>query len=391
MTMAGPVALFYTPLKHPEAREASGDREIARQLMEGLATAGFVPELASRLLTWRRTFDPAEGVRLERLAALTAARLVARYRRRPPGRRPVVWLTYQNYHRCPDLLGPTVATALSLPYVLADTAVSWKPRRTAFRPWLAAARLALHRADLVFAMSPRDLPRLTRFRGPAFAAERLQLLCPAVDAGRYAVDRAERVALRRTWLESAPPDTPLLLCVAMMRTVDKLDSYRLLAEALDQLLIEAPDRPWRLVVAGDGPARPAVEAAFAGLPVTRVRLLGAVPPAELPRLYAAADLFTFPGLGEALGLVYLEAAAAGCPVVACRGPGPAVMVAPKGGVLVEPTPCAYAAAIMALLDDPAERTRMGVAARRFVETERSLAGFQRTLAEGLRLVLPGSP
>ena len=187
MTAQGALAIFYTPLKAPDAAEASGDREIARALLEGLRAAGLVPELASRLLTWRRTFEPGEIVRVERLAALAAARLTARYGRRPPGSRPVLWLTYQNYHRCPDLIGPVVTTALGLPYVLVDTAVSGKPRRTAFRPWLSAARLALRRADLVFAMSPRDLPRLARFRGPAFAAERLRLLVPSVDPARYRI------------------------------------------------------------------------------------------------------------------------------------------------------------------------------------------------------------
>jgi glycosyltransferase involved in cell wall biosynthesis len=387
MTAPGRVAAFYTPLKHPAEAEASGDREIARLLLDGLAAAGFAPELASRLLTWRRSFEPLDAVRLERLASLTAARLVASYGRRNPARRPRLWITYQNYHRCPDLLGPAVATALGIPYVLVDTAVSWKPRRTAFRPWLSAARLALRRADLLFAMSSRDLPRLARLRGPAFAAERLILLWPAVDVERYRVEPARRTRRRHALLGDADAATPLLLCVAMMRTADKLPSYRLLAAALAELDARDPGRSWRLVIAGDGPARAAVEAAFAGLPPGRVRFVGTVPSAELPEFYAAADLFAFPGLGEALGLVYLEAAAAACPVVACRGPGPAVMVAPGGGILVEPTATAFAAALRALLDDPVERERLGVAARRFAESERSRAGFQAVLIGGLRRIV----
>ena len=113
-----PVA-FYTPLKHPDEREPSGDREIARSLMHALRTCGYAPELASRLLTWRRRFDPDDAVRLERRAALVAAGLVHRYRRRPAAARPRLWMSYQNYHRGPDLLGPVVATALDV-----DTAVS---------------------------------------------------------------------------------------------------------------------------------------------------------------------------------------------------------------------------------------------------------------------------
>jgi glycosyltransferase involved in cell wall biosynthesis len=175
----------------------------------------------------------------------------------------------------------------------------------------------------------------------------------------------------------------------MMRAADKLDSYRLLAAALGRLHREAPDRPWGLLVVGDGPARPDVEATLASLPPDRVRLLGALAPEALPPVYLGADLLVFPGIREALGLVYLEAAAAALPVVACRGPGPEVMTAPGGGVLTDPTADAFAAGLGSLLDDPDRRQRMAEAARRFVAAERSPEAFRRRLADGLeRLGLP---
>lgn len=381
---------FYTPLKHPFQQEVSGDRQIARMLLDGLRACGAEPEVASLLCTWRRTFDPAEAVRLERAAALTVETLVRRYRRRQSARRPRLWMTYQNYYRCPDLLGPAVATALGIPYVLVDAAVSTASRRTAFRPWVSAARLAARRADLVFAMSPRDLPRLARLRGAPFAAERLLLLPPAVDLTPFAVSGLMRTAYRANLLRHFPAGNgPLLLTVAMMRAADKVDSYRLLAAALARLHREAPDRPWRLLVVGDGPARPEVEAAMASLPADRVRLIGALAPEALAPVYLGADLLAFPGIREALGLVYLEAAAAGLPVVACRGSGPEVMTAPGGGVLTDPTPDAFAVGLRGLLDDPDRRQRMAEAARRFAASERSLETFRRRLAEGLaRLGLP---
>src|SRR5262249_32007028 len=123
--------------------------------------------------------------RLERRAALVADLLVRRYRRRAPVDRPRLWLTYQNYYRCPDLVGPVVATALDVPYVLVETALSVKSRRTPFRPSVSAARQAVRRADLRVAMSPRALPRLAALRGARFAAERLVLLPPAVDPSRF--------------------------------------------------------------------------------------------------------------------------------------------------------------------------------------------------------------
>jgi glycosyltransferase involved in cell wall biosynthesis len=375
---------FYTPLKHPFQPDPSGDREIARALMCALSACGFLPEPASRLLTWRRRFDPAEVERLERRAALVADALVRRYRRRTPADRPRLWLTYQNYYRCPDLLGPVVATALDLPYVLVDTALSRASRRTPFRPWVSAARQAVRRADLIFAMSPRDLPRLAALRGGRFAAERLRLLPPAVDLARFEADPAVRARHRAALVARVTaPDGPLLLCVAMMRTADKLDSYRLLAAALARV-----PAPWRLVVVGDGPARPDVEAALAPLPPERVALVGVVEPDALTGYYLGADLLAFPGLGEALGLVYLEAAAAGLPVVACAGAGPEVMVAPDGGLLTAATPEAFAAGVAALLADPDRRRALGAAARRFVAAERSQAALERRLRDGLGCLPP---
>ncbi len=382
--MSPPVAAFYTPLKHPFQSEASGDREIGRTLLDGLQACGYAPELASRMLTWRRTFDPGAAERLAREAAVRIETLVRRYRRRPAGRRPRLWMTYQNYYRCPDLLGPAVTTALDIPYVLVNPAISHASRQTPFRSWVSAARLAVRRAQLIFAMSPQDVPQITRLRGASFAEQRVLLLPPAVDTSRFQVRGASRSACRSDLARRVPAlDGPLCLCVAMMRVADKLASYRLLAAALARLAAAEPARPWRLVIVGDGPARPAVEAAMASLPAGRVCFAGALEPEALPPLYLGADLFVFPGLGEDFGMVYLEAAAAGLPVVACRGPGPDFAVAPDGGILTEPTPEAFAEGLCRLLGNPEERQRKGETARRFVTSERSLDAFRGRLREGL--------
>ncbi|HEY7140406.1 MAG TPA: glycosyltransferase family 4 protein [Methylomirabilota bacterium] len=381
---------FYTPVKHPFETEPSGDRELGRLLMTALRGIGFAPRLASRLLTYRRAFDPADAARLERVAALTAARLVARYRRARPDARPRAWITYQSYYRAPDLVGPAVATALAIPYVLVDTYLSAKSRRTAFRPWVSAARLAARRADLIFLMSPRDRPRVAGCRGPRFAAERILDLPPSVDVTRFGASPSRRAAGRAEMAARfGDANGPVILAVAAMREVKKLDAYRLLGGALARLHASGPDRPWRLAVVGDGPARPAVAAALGALPAGRVAFLGSLEPESLPAAYFGADLFAFPGRFH---VVYLQAAAAGLPVVACTGPGPDPMVAPDGALLTLPTPDAFAVAVARLLDDPALRDTMGAAARRFVTADRTLDAFQRRLAAGLAtLDLPCAP
>jgi glycosyltransferase involved in cell wall biosynthesis len=168
-----------------------------------------------------------------------------------------------------------------------------------------------------------------------------------------------------------------------MREVKKLEPYRILADALAHLHDQAPTRPWRLAVVGDGPARPAVAGAFAGLPPGRVAFLGSLDPEVLPTAYLGADVFAFPGRFH---VVYLQAAAAGLPVVACAGPEPDPMVAPGGALLTAATPDAFAAGIARLLDDPALRQTMGAAARRFITADRTLETFQHRLAAGLSLL-----
>jgi glycosyltransferase involved in cell wall biosynthesis len=375
---------FYTPVKHPFEAEPSGDRELGRLLMEALRALGFAPHLASRLLTYRRAFDAEDAARVERIAALTAARLVARYRRDRSAARPRAWMTYQSYYRAPDLVGPTVATALGIPYILVDTSLSMKSRRTPFRPWVSAARGAVRRADLIFLMSPRDRPRVALCRGPRFAQARILDLPPAVDTVRFDASADHRAACRAAMARRfADADGPVILAVAAMREVKKLEPYRMLADALAQLHAATPERPWRLAVVGDGLARSAVADALSILPAGRIAFLGSLEPEILPTAYLGADLFAFPGRFH---VVYLQAAAAGLPVVACAGPEPDPMVAPGGALLTAATPAAFATALARLLDDPTLRHSMGVAARRFVATDRTLEAFHRRLAAGLALL-----
>ena len=74
----------------------------------------------------------------------------------------------------------------------------------------------------------------------------------------------------------------------------------------------------RLAIVGDGPLRADLERQFEG---TATVFTGYMQGPELASAYASADLFVMPSRTETLGLVLLEAMAAGCPVVACRAGG----------------------------------------------------------------------
>ena len=97
-------------------------------------------------------------------------------------------------------------------------------------------------------------------------------------------------------------------------------------------------------------------------------------------------IYVWPGCGEAYGLAYLEAQAAGMPVVAQATAGvPAVVRHGETGILTpEGDVAAYAAAIRDLIRDDAKRQAYGRAARGFVLGERSLALASRRLAGLLR-------
>lgn len=111
----------------------------------------------------------------------------------------------------------------------------------------------------------------------------------------------------------------------------------------------ALDLPGTKLVAGDGPARAALEARF-----PEARFLGVKTPAELAALYAAADVFVFPSRTDTFGMVLLEAMACGLPVAAFPVTGPLDVVGASGaGALDED----LRAAALAALDIPREAAR----------------------------------
>ncbi|HLZ65806.1 MAG TPA: glycosyltransferase family 4 protein [Aliidongia sp.] len=345
---------FYAPLKPPDHPVPSGDRLVARLLVEALRLAGHEVAIMSRLRSRDGAGDP---VRQARLAAL-GRRQPDRILRRTAARPPELWFTYHLYHKAPDLIGPAVADRLGIPYVVAEASAA--PRQ-ATGPWAAgyaAAAAALRRADAVIGLNPADAACVR----PLLADPgRYHTLPPFLDivpfeAARHARDRT-RAALAQA--HDLDPSLPWLVTVAMMRPGDKLASYRLLGDALARLR----DRPWRLLVIGDGTARTEVAEALAPLG-RRVAWLGAVAPDRIAEPVAAADLMVWPALREAWGMALLEAEAAGLPVVAGRVGGvPSIVIEGETGLLAPDGDAgALADAVAALLDDPEQRRALGRAA-----------------------------
>ena len=122
-----------------------------------------------------------------------------------------------------------------------------------------------------------------------------------------------------------------------------------------------------LLIAGEGPERPALEEQIAEADLgERVRLLGAVPHGDLPSLFAAADVMALASASEGLANVWVEALASGAPIVITPAGGAHETIdRPAAGRIAERTPEAFASAIAEVLLDPPEPSAVAAAAERF--------------------------
>ncbi len=388
---------FYAPLKAPDHPTPSGDRAIARLLIaawrrQGVQVEGAEVEIASRLRTRIAAPDPGLQEQVAAAAQAEADRLIAEYESRPAGNRPEAWFTYHLYYKAVDWIGPKVAAALRIPYLLAEA--SQAPKRAA-GPWAfnhAGAERAIRAATAIFCLNPADKGCLR----PLVPAERLIDLPPFLDLAQYAPLPPDRAQCRRAIADShnIDPSVSWLLAVGMMRPGDKLASYRQLAEALALAQIRptaqaqpAPAKPWCLLIVGDGTARPEVEAAFATLR-DRVHFLGARAPEDLPACYGAADLLVWPAVNEAFGMALLEAQACALPVLAGAVGGiPAIIRDGETGWLAPPDqPPAFAAAMRRCLDS--DLALAGRRARHHIETRHDLPAAAEILGRSWRHLEP---
>jgi glycosyltransferase involved in cell wall biosynthesis len=196
-------------------------------------------------------------------------------------------------------------------------------------------------------MNPADVAAVREARPPGAESA---MLAPFIDMAPFA---GLRVPARTV-------DSPLrLITVAMMREGAKLASYRVLAEAL----VRVADLRFELSIVGDGPARADVEAAFAPLS-TRVAFVGARDKADVAMLMHRSDLFVWPAVDEAIGVVFLEAQACGLPVIGADTPGVAAVVAAgRTGLLAKAgDAAAFADAVRSLARDAPLRERMAAEA-----------------------------
>jgi teichuronic acid biosynthesis glycosyltransferase TuaC len=192
----------------------------------------------------------------------------------------------------------------------------------------------------------------------------------------------------------APPPVPTLV------TVGNLIARKRHADVIEALAAlrggRHPDA--RYVIVGDGPERERLRALAAARGVEpAVEFRGRLDHERAVAAARAATLFVMPSVDEAFGVAYVEAMAAGVPVVGCRGEdGPEEIAAAGGGIVLVPPrdSRALAAVLDELLSDP---EAPGAAARQTVEREftwekcgrDTLQAYEEVLARPAPIAPPG--
>jgi glycosyltransferase involved in cell wall biosynthesis len=251
-----------------------------------------------------------------------------------------------------DLAGRPAAKAAGIPHLIHTV---WTAEGR-FRPWqFAYARLLRQSCDRVICVSRsvRD-HHAARSRLPD---EAYAVIPWGVDVEKFRRIDEARHRLRSRW--HVPDGEPLLAFVGRLEFYKGIDT---LLDALARLAGDAP--PPHVVIAGDGPLRPAVEKFIASRPAGRnVRLLGMVP--NVPEVLSAADVYVMPSLWEGWPLALGEAMSASLPAIGTDVPGIRdILVADRTGLLVgKQDPAALASAIARLCGDPGLRQQMGAAGR----------------------------
>jgi len=231
--------------------------------------------------------------------------------------------------------------------------------------------IVARRADSVLCVSA-DLEKRMRAAGARRVGHAVvPVPSSSLSAAPGDVSAETRAAIRGEL--GAAPDRPVVLAVG-----------RLAAQKGFALLLDAA-ACWRdakpepqLVIVGEGPLEAELKGRAAALGLA-VRFAGHRE--DVPALLAAADVFALPSLWEGQALILQEALRAGVPIVATRVGGNPELAGEDAAVLVPPGDAArFAAAVRAVLGDPALAARLRKAAR---EQARELPDEEEAVAAAL--------
>ncbi len=319
-----------------------------------IATAPFVsPPRPLSYGAWGYWMGPSVSRALDTLSARWPFDLVHAHCVTPPGFAAARWLRHRS--------GPALAVSTHGPDVISVHARSrWASRATS---------VAFDAADVVIANSRWAAARCETIAGHTLPVEIVHL----------GADLLEPASNRRP----RPTIVTLAHLVGRKRHVVVLHALAAMPEE---------DRPDYLII-GDGPGRPELTRLARELGLAdRVQMIGQLDNERAVQEVARCHLFVMPSVNEPFGVAYVEAMAAGVPVIAVGGEGGPEDIAAAGGGIVlvaRDDHRALAAAIADQLRDPARLAALGGAARENVAQhftwahcgERTVAAYERALAD----------
>lgn len=370
MTELAVLSLHSSPLAQPGTGDSGGMNVYVRELAAALAQSGVETTVYVR----RAAADVAREVAVEPgfrvvhvdagpptlakeqlpevLDAFTAG-VAAELARRPADvLHANYWLSGVAGHRLKHQLDlPLVSTFHTLARVKAETGDEEPQRR------IDAEAEVIGCSDVILANSPEEVAQLTSLYGAR--PERVEIVPPGVEHAFFSP--GDQLGARRAL---GIGDHPVLLFVGR---IQPLKGLQVAVGALAAL--GRPDAEL-VVVGGPSGAEGDAELAAAHLLADRlgvahqVRYVPPQPHHLLSTFYRAADVVLVPSRSESFGLVALEAAACGTPVVAAAVGGLRTLVEHgRTGWLVEGRdPEAFGAAARAIVADPAYAARLGAAA-----------------------------
>ena len=322
-------------------------------LLSAIRGTGSEVELIGRLRSWDGQGDATRQRRLRDIGRNLSRRLIQRYT--DGVRRPDLWFTYHVYHKAPDWIGPEVSTAMGIPYVIAEASYAPKQKEGLWDIGHAQCRLSIERADAIISLNNQDLPCLREIVGSACRMVALKPFMTVDDIDTAPVQNRSHIA--RAW--DLPEEVPWLICVAMMRAGDKLESFARLARTLSDLR----DQRWHMIIVGDGEARQQVAGMFEPLR-SRTTMTGRLDTQQVYTMLKSSDICVWPAVNEAYGMALLEAQACGLPVVAAAVGGvPQIVSHEQTGLLAGMDDMeAFTQHLRLLITTPDVRRQMGAAA-----------------------------
>lgn len=336
---------FYAPHKPIDHHTPSGDLYIGKSLFNFLQKNGHDVRLVSKLRTHGILQNPLRWSSL--ITSYTKCiREVKKFS-------PDIWLTYHSYYKSPDILGPTCSQKLDIPYIIYQGIYSTKRKRE-ISNWAGYMlnKHALMTADYVFANKSTDYTNLSRIILP----EKLSFIRPGISVSDFRFSKKDRDEIRKSYRTE---DKTIILTVAMFRNGVKKKSLLDLLESYSKVETKFPEETI-LFVAGEGECFEDLKIVADQLNIKNIIFLGKIPRQDLYRYYSAADIFAYPGIGEALGMVYLEAQSAGLPAIAyhTRGPEEAISDGVTGILTRENNTKSLSDAIVTLIADKKLREEM---------------------------------